>query len=108
LSNALKYTDKDGTVEVTLGPCPKGACVRVRDTGTGIPATELPKIFTKFYRASTAVKGKRRGTGIGLAFVKAVVNGQGGNVSVASTVGTGSTFTVEFPSADPPERKKRI
>ena len=107
LSNALKYTDKDGTVEVTLGPCPKGACVRVRDTGTGIPATELPKIFTKFYRASTAVKGKRRGTGIGLAFVKAVVDGQGGNVSVTRTVGTGSTFIVEFPSADPPERKNR-
>jgi two-component system sensor histidine kinase SenX3 len=81
--------------------------VRVRDTGTGIPATELSKIFTKFYRASTAVKGKRRGTGIGLAFVKAVVDGQGGNVSVTSTVGTGSTFIVEFPSADPPERKNR-
>jgi signal transduction histidine kinase len=70
----------------------------VRDTGPGIPKEDLPKIFKKFYRTRTAVKGGNRGTGIGLAFVKALVEGQGGRVYVESTVGVGSTFTVEFPA----------
>jgi len=105
LNNALKYTDKGGSVEVTVGPSPQGACLKVHDTGAGIPPEELPRIFTKFYRASGAVKGRKRGTGIGLAFVKALVDGQGGKVYATSTVGAGSTFTVEFPAAAS-ERKK--
>jgi signal transduction histidine kinase len=99
LSNALKYTDKRGSVEVTVGPCRHGARLEVHDTGIGIPAEELPMVFTKFYRASTAEQGRKRGTGIGLAFVKALVEGQGGHVSVHSTLGRGSTFRVEFPAA---------
>jgi signal transduction histidine kinase len=66
----------------------------------------LPKIFTKFYRASSALKGRKKGTGIGLAFVKALVEGQGGTVKVTSAPGVGSTFTVEFPAARATERKK--
>jgi signal transduction histidine kinase len=81
-----------------VGPCSFGGQVGVRDTGPGIPKEDLPKIFTKFYRTNTAVKGGKRGTGIGLAFVKALVEGQGGRVYANSTVGVGSTFTVEFPA----------
>lgn len=106
ISNALKYTAKEGTVEVIVGPSPRGAKLTVRDTGTGIPAAELTKIFTKFYRASTALKGRKKGTGIGLAFVKALVEGQGGTVKVTSAQGVGSIFTVEFPAARATERKK--
>jgi signal transduction histidine kinase len=106
LSNALKYTDAGGTVDVNVGATPRGAFVSVRDTGPGIPAEELPKIFKKFYRASNAVRGQKKGTGIGLAFVKAVVEGQGGKVSATSTVGAGSQFTVEFLPAPKVEKKK--
>jgi two-component system sensor histidine kinase GlrK len=106
INNALKYTAKDGTVEVIVGPSSRGAQLTVRDTGAGIPAVELPNIFTKFYRASTALKGRKKGTGIGLAFVKALVEGQGGTVQVTSAPGVGSTFTVEFPAARVTERKK--
>ncbi len=106
INNALKYTAKEGTVEVIVGPSTRGTQLTVRDTGTGIPAGELPKIFTKFYRASTALKGRKKGTGIGLAFVKALVEGQWGTVKVTSAPGVGSTFTVEFPAARATERKK--
>jgi two-component system, NtrC family, sensor histidine kinase GlrK len=98
LSNALKYTEKGGRVEVEVLPCNHGVRLRVRDTGPGIPQEEIPKIFNKFFRASGAIKGGKRGTGIGLAFVKAVVEGQGGHVSASSIVGTGTTFTVDLPA----------
>jgi signal transduction histidine kinase len=98
IGNALKYTENGGKIDVSIGPCPFGVQVVVRDTGPGIPAEDMPKIFTKFFRTNTAVKGGNRGTGIGLAFVKALVEGQGGKVSAKSTVGVGSTFTVEFPA----------
>ncbi len=97
ISNALKYTENGGKIEVWVGPCPFGVQVVVRDTGSGISKEELPNIFTKFYRTNTAIRGGKRGTGIGLAFVKALVEGQGGRVYANSTVGVGSTFTVEFP-----------
>jgi two-component system sensor histidine kinase GlrK len=98
VNNALKYTQSGGAIDVSVGSCPFGVQVVVRDTGPGIPREDLPKIFTKFYRTNTAVKGGNRGTGIGLAFVKALVEGQGGRVHAESTVGVGSTFTVEFPA----------
>jgi len=98
ISNALKYTESGGTVAVTVGPCEFGAQVAVRDTGPGIASQDLARIFRKFYRTNSAVTGGRRGTGIGLAFVKAMVEGQGGRVYVNSTVGVGSTFVVEFPA----------
>ena len=98
ISNALKYTGSGGTIEVSVRPCPFGAQVAVRDSGPGIPREDLHKIFRKFYRTNAAVSGGHRGTGIGLAFVKAMVEGQGGRVYVNSTVGVGSTFVVEFPA----------
>ena len=101
INNALKYTQQGGKIDVSVGRCPFGVQVAVRDTGPGIPREDLPKIFTKFYRTSSAERGGNRGTGIGLAFVKALVEGQGGRVYANSTVGVGSTFTVEFPAHMP-------
>jgi signal transduction histidine kinase len=97
LSNAIKYTKNNGKVRVKVGPCPLGAQVKIQDSGIGISQEELPKIFTKFYQAGNTDRLKSRGTGVGLALVKAFAEGHGGRVSAESTVDRGSTFTVELP-----------
>lgn len=100
ISNAIKYTEKEGKISIALERNGNGARVSVADTGVGIDAEDLPKIFVKFYQASNASKVATRGTGLGLALVKAFVEGHGGEVSVTSTVGKGSTFFVDLPAAD--------
>ena len=100
VSNAIKYTEKDGKITITVARRDSGIRVSVADTGVGISREDLPKIFTKFYQASNASKASAKGTGLGLALVKAFVVGHGGAVSVTSTVGTGSTFIVDLPGAD--------
>ncbi len=99
LSNATKYTGQGGTIEVTVSCSEKYAQVAVRDSGIGIAPEDLPKLFTKFYRATNASGSGSTGTGLGLALAKAFVTGHGGNVSVESTPGVGSTFTVDIPLA---------
>jgi signal transduction histidine kinase len=97
LSNAIKNTRNNGMVRVKVGPCPLGAQVKVQDSGIGISQEELPKIFTKFYQAGNMGRIKSGGTGVGLALVKAFVEGHGGRVYAESTIDRGSTFTVELP-----------
>ncbi|HEX9007430.1 MAG TPA: ATP-binding protein [Bacteroidota bacterium] len=97
LSNAVKYTNAGGTVQVQACPSDYGVRVSVSDTGVGIAPEELPQLFKKFYRAKSA--GRRAGTGIGLALVKALVDGMGGQIAVESEPGKGSTFIVEFRTA---------
>jgi signal transduction histidine kinase len=97
LSNAIKYTNDNGKVRVNVAPCALGVQVTVQDSGIGISENELPKIFTKFYQAGNSGRIKSRGTGVGLALVKAFVEGHGGRVYAESTVDRGSTFTVELP-----------
>ena len=94
LNNAVKYTDPGGKISVSL--CATDAIVRcaVKDTGVGIAQEEIKHIFQKFYRARNA--GRRGGTGIGLALVQALVRGMGGQVTVESAPGEGSTFVVEL------------
>lgn len=96
VSNAFKYTLK-GEIEVTLQAFGKGVELSVRDTGTGIPEHELPKIFERFHRVEGAVGRTHEGTGIGLSLVQELVRLHGGTVSVESTVGKGSRFTVRIP-----------
>ena len=99
LSNAIKYTRNDGTVRVKVGPCPIGAQVEIQDSGIGITPEELPKVFTRFYQASNISRIKSGGIGVGLALVKAFTEGHGGKIYAESVVDSGSTFTVELPSA---------
>jgi two-component system sensor histidine kinase GlrK len=99
LSNAIKYTDTGGVITVSVAPCDMGVRIAVQDTGVGIAPEDLPKVFAKFYRVRTATRTGTKGTGVGLALVKAVTEGHGGKVSVTSTVGDGSTFTIDIPSA---------
>lgn len=95
LSNAVKYTDAGGMITVSAQKLKNAVQVSVSDTGAGIPPEDLPRIFTKFYQA----KNSRKGTGIGLALVKALVEGHKGTVSVTSELGKGTTFIVTLPAA---------
>jgi two-component system sensor histidine kinase GlrK len=100
LSNAIKYTEQGGSVGVAVFCFGRKIYVAVKDSGIGIAADELPKLFTKFYQAANASKAQAKGTGLGLALVKAFVEGHGGALYVTSTIGVGSTFTVELPVAE--------
>jgi signal transduction histidine kinase len=95
LSNAVKYSAASRHVDVALAVDGGNVRVTVRDFGVGIPAHELPRLFTRFYRASTA-QGIS-GTGIGLSLVKDLLAMHGGSVSATSRVGEGSVFVVTLP-----------
>ena len=96
LSNALKHTF-EGEIRVTLRMMGERAELTVSDTGTGIPAPELPHIFERFHRVANAPSRTHEGTGIGLALVDELVKLHGGTIGVASTVGKGTTFTISLP-----------
>ncbi len=93
LSNALKFTFEGG-VSVSLASTPGGARLTVADTGTGIPAEELPKVFQRFHRVDGARSRSHEGTGIGLALVHGLVRQHGGEIQVSSDEGKGTQFTV--------------
>jgi signal transduction histidine kinase len=92
LDNAIKYTPAGGRVEIAAGREGGRAVLRVTDTGMGIPADELPRIWDRLFRGDRS--RAERGLGLGLSLVKAIVEAHGGTVSVASQPGQGSTFTV--------------
>jgi adenylate cyclase len=97
LSNAFKFT-KTGTITVTVKKGAAGLEIQVADTGIGIPAAELEHVFDRFHQVDGAQSREQEGTGIGLALVKELVELHGGRVSVESTKGVGTTFTVRLPA----------
>jgi signal transduction histidine kinase len=97
ISNAVKFTAPGGRVEVRVGETDGQALVTVSDTGAGIPAADLERIFERFYRTAAAAKQAIPGTGLGLAIAKAIVEAHRGRITVDSTEGRGSTFTVLLP-----------
>jgi signal transduction histidine kinase len=103
ISNAIKYVDQNGTIEIVLEERDGMLSLEFSDTGIGIPKDSLPKIFTQFFRASNIDKTKHSGTGMGLAIVKEIVEMFGGTISVKSPsrIGTeqypGTTFTILLP-----------
>jgi len=94
VGNALKFTPRGGRVRVALRPHRDGALLEVADTGVGIDAAELPRIFERFYRGSSASEARGSGSGLGLAIVKSIVDMHAGRINVESRVGQGSTFSV--------------
>jgi PAS domain S-box-containing protein len=96
LSNAIKYSPAPGEVEVVVRREGGWAVLSVRDRGVGIPASDLPKVFERFYRGRN-VTHRVRGSGIGLAGARAIVEQHGGMIRVESREGEGSTFTVRLP-----------
>jgi signal transduction histidine kinase len=97
IDNAVKYTPPGGRVTVDVETVDGLAVLRVRDTGPGIPAAELPHIWERLFRGDRS--RAERGLGLGLSLVKAIVGAHHGTVRVESEVGRGSTFTVSLPSA---------
>lgn len=104
LTNAVKYSPDGGDIELTVRPetvrpetgSGRWAVLEVRDAGIGIPAEDLPRIFERFYRASN-VGDQLRGTGLGLAGARQIVEQHGGEISVSSEPGAGTTFAVRLP-----------
>jgi two-component system, OmpR family, phosphate regulon sensor histidine kinase PhoR len=102
VDNALRYTAAGGTVCIRLDPAESRAVLQVADTGEGIPAAELPRVFERFYRVDKARARQTGGTGLGLAIVRHVAEAHGGTVRVDSELARGTTFTVSLPVAGPP------
>jgi signal transduction histidine kinase/ActR/RegA family two-component response regulator len=104
LSNAVKFTPPGGHVEVRLTPRDSEAEIRVTDTGQGIAAEFLPRIFDRFTQADASSTRRQGGLGLGLAIVKALVERHGGKVRAESPgLGRGATFTVRLPVLSGPE-----
>jgi two-component system phosphate regulon sensor histidine kinase PhoR len=99
VENALKYTPAGGRVLLRVRESGAEAAVEVADTGMGMPAAALPRIFERFYRVDPSRSREMGGTGLGLAIVKHVVRAHRGRVEVASTEGAGTTFTITLPRA---------
>jgi two-component system phosphate regulon sensor histidine kinase PhoR len=102
VDNALRYTAAKGTVCVRLEAAESRAVLQVADTGEGIPASELSRVFERFYRVDKARARQTGGTGLGLAIVRHVAEAHGGTVRVDSELARGTTFTVTLPVAGPP------
>lgn len=98
VSNAMKFTDT-GLIEVQVaaGAAPDTVAFRVRDTGIGIAAQALPRLFEEFEQGDSGVHKRYGGTGLGLAISKLLVDAMGGTIHVDSTEGVGSLFTLELP-----------
>jgi len=97
IDNAIKYTEPGQRVEVSLAREDGKVVFEVEDTGVGIPAEDLPRIFERFYRVDKARSRELGGTGLGLSIVRHLVHALGGEVKVRSQPGVGSVFTVALP-----------
>jgi signal transduction histidine kinase len=97
LSNAFKFTEREGRVTLRVNRVDNDVQISVSDTGAGIPPSQLPHIFEKFYQADNQGASSLQGTGLGLAIAKQIVVAHGGSISADSTLAVGSTFTVTMP-----------
>lgn len=97
VGNALKFTEAGGTVHVEVDRLDERARIRISDTGIGIPEDDLDSVFDKFFRSRNAQHHAIQGTGLGLPIVQMIVESHGGEVSVASREGEGTTVTVLLP-----------
>ena len=98
LDNAVTYSEPGGTVRVSAVTAGDELQLSVTDTGCGIEAEHLPRLFERFYRVDKARSRKLGGTGLGLSIAKHIVGAHGGTITVASRVGEGSTFTIHLPA----------
>ncbi len=98
IDNAIHYTPNGGTINVSLGKEGAIAILSVRDTGPGISAADLHRIFDRFYRSDAARGQRSGGSGLGLAIAKSIVEAHGGTISAESKPGEGASFTIRVPT----------
>jgi two-component system sensor histidine kinase SenX3 len=99
VENAIKYSEPSGNVSIDIDADGTNAVISVRDEGIGIPSRDVERIFERFYRVDQARSRATGGTGLGLAIVRHVASAHGGEVTVESVEGEGSTFTFALPVA---------
>jgi two-component system sensor histidine kinase SenX3 len=102
LENACKYSDEHSTVQLSSTTDGTWIEIAVRDEGIGIPTVDLERVFERFYRVDRARSRETGGTGLGLSIVRHIASNHGGEVTVASAEGEGSTFTLRLPSGPGP------
>lgn len=96
ISNAIKYTDENGKIEVRVYEDERAAYMSVKDNGIGIPDEDIQRIFERFYRVEKGRSRKMGGTGLGLSIAKEIARSCNGDIKVVSKLGEGSTFTLEL------------
>jgi signal transduction histidine kinase len=106
VSNAFNFTPRGGRVALSVAPVDGDVVITVTDTGAGISGEQLPHIFDKFYQADNQAQAASKGTGLGLAIAKEIVDAHGGQTTVESMVGEGTTFVVTLPVAAPGAKKR--
>jgi signal transduction histidine kinase len=104
ISNAIKFTPSGGTIGISLTSDNDEITLQVCDSGVGIPADKIGRIFDRFYQVDGSTTRRYGGTGLGLALVKEIATAHGGSIDVESTVGQGSTFTLKLPIEVPQTR----
>lgn len=109
LENAAKYNREHGSISIVTGRDDNGVTVKIEDTGIGIPEEALPHIFEPFYRVDQSRSRAVGGAGLGLPLVKDIVEKHGGEVTVKSAAGEGTTFILRFPASyRGVERRERV
>jgi len=97
ITNALKYTPDGGTISIYSGTLGENVWIRIEDTGVGIPEGDLARVFDRFYRVDKARSRESGGTGLGLSIAREIVMRHGGDITIESTPGNGTSVTVTFP-----------
>lgn len=107
LSNAMKSTNKDGSIFVNIYLEPNSVCISIKDTGIGIPENMCDLIFDRFMQVDSSLSRAKEGSGIGLSLVKSLVEIIGGSISVKSKWGEGSEFIIKLPDVNIPESEEQ-
>jgi len=106
VENAIKYTPENQSVTIRTETQPDSLVFIVQDSGIGIAADDLPRLFEKFYRGKQREARAQHGSGLGLAIVQSIATNHGGRVWVDSVLGKGSTFHLQIPLTQPKEANR--
>lgn len=98
MDNAIRYTDKKGSISINLLKHPYGCKIEIADTGFGIPENDIEKITSRFYRVNKARSRENGGTGLGLAITDKLVKLHNGKMEITSKLGEGTKVAVYFPA----------